>query len=65
MIGGRLITFKLQIGDFNDNAFINLIGCYGAAHGDHKYTAKTKEYKYGKTRNTHRNHVFHVLMKIA
>ena len=64
MIGGRIITFKLQIGDLNANQFINITGCYGAAQGDHKYKANTKEYKYDKTRDTHRTHVFHLLKKL-
>ena len=63
-IGGRIITFQLQIGDANSKDFINIIGCYGAAHGDHKYKPDSKEYKYGHTRNIHRTHVYHTLRKI-
>ena len=52
------------MGDLNANEFINVTGCYGAAHGDHKYKANTKECQYGKPRDTHRTHVFHILEKI-
>ena len=64
LVGGRVITFKLQIGNLNAKEFINFIGCYGAAHGNHKYNAKHKEYKYGKTRDIHRTNVFHILKKL-
>ena len=57
MIGGRIITFQLQIGDVNGKDFINITGCYGAAHGDHKYKPDFKEHKYGHTHNTHRTNV--------
>ena len=50
--------------DVNGNVFINFIGCYGAAHGDHKYNIDFKEYKYGHTRNAHRTHVHHIIRKI-
>ena len=64
MIGGRIITFRLQIGDVHGKNYINFTGCYGAAHGDHKYKSDSKEYKYGHTRNTHRTQVLYLLQKL-